>query len=82
MRADSLNVEMDPFLCFYLLLWLRSLSARRQAVKTRRRRLQEAQRRINGLQKQAKKRSALLALAITLQSSPAVERRYWVVPTR
>ena len=82
MRADSLNVEMDPFLCFYLLLWLRSLSARRQAVKTRRRRLQEAQRRINGLRKQAKKRSALLALAITLQSSPAVERRYWVVPTR
>ena len=83
MRADSLNVEMDPFLCFYLLLWLRSLSARRQAVKTRRRRLQEAQRRINGLRKQAKKRSALLDLAIiTLQSSPAVERRYWVVPTR
>ena len=82
MCADSLNVEMDPFLCFYLLLWLRSLSARQQAVKTRRRRLQEAQRRINGLRKQAKKRSALLALTITLQSSPAVERRHWVVPIR
>ena len=82
MHTVLLNVEMDPFLCCYLLLWLRSLSARRQAVKTRRHRLQEAQRRINKLRKLAKKRSALLALAITLQSSPPVERRYWVVPTR
>ena len=73
---------MDPLLCCYLLLWLRSLSARRQALKRRRRRLQEAQRRINGLRKGVKKRSALLALAITLQSSPPVERRCWVVPTR
>ena len=65
---------MDPLLCCYLLLWLRSLYARRQATKTRRRRLQEAQRRIDGLWKRAaKKRSALLALAITLQSSPPVE---------
>ena len=31
---------------------------------------------------ETKKRSALIALAITLQSSPPVERRYWVVPTR
>ena len=74
---------MEPFLCCFLLLWLRSLSARRQAIKTRRRRLQEARRRINGLRNRAKKRSALLALVITsLQSSSLVKRRYWVVPTR
>ena len=76
------HVTMDPFLCCYILVWLRTLSARRQAMKTRRRRLQEARRRINALRKRAKKRSALIALAITLQSSPPVERRYWVVPTR
>ena len=47
----------------FLLLWLRSLSARRQAIKTRRRRLQEARRRINRLRNRAKKRSALLLSA-------------------
>ena len=46
------NVEMDPFLCYYLLLWLRSLSEKQQAVKPRCRHLQEARRRISRLQKQ------------------------------
>jgi len=32
--------------------------------------------------KRAKKCGVLIALAITLRSSPPVERRYWVVPTR
>ena len=83
MRAALLNDDMEPFLCCFLLLWLRSFYARRQAIKIRRRRLQEARRRINGFRKRAKKRSAMLSLAITtLQSSPSVERRYWVVPTR
>ena len=67
-------IKMDPLLCYYLLLWLRSLSARRQATKTRRCRLQEAQRQINGLwRRAAKKCSTLLALAVTLQSSLPVE---------
>ena len=79
MHAALFNVDMEPFLCCFFASLVKIFYARRQVIKIRRRRLQEAQRHINGFQKWAKKCSALLSLAITtLQSSPSVERRYWL----
>ena len=77
------STKMDAMLAFLLLFYWRSFTARRAIMLRNRRRLFEAQRRVEFARRQLRRRRILMTLVIAAHGSYyPIERRFWVSPSR